>query len=72
MELAKKQGIPVIEDNAQAVLSYYKGRLLGTIGDIASFSFENTKHISCGEGGMIITNNERYAETARKIGGAWL
>jgi perosamine synthetase len=69
MELAKKRGIPVIEDNAQAVLSYYKGRLLGTIGDIASFSFENTKHISCGEGGIIITNNEKYAETARKIGG---
>jgi perosamine synthetase len=42
---------------------------MGTIGHIASFSFENTKHISCGEGGIIITNNERYAELARKIGG---
>lgn len=69
MELARKRNIPVIEDNAQAVLSYYKGRLLGTIGDMASFSFENTKHISCGEGGMIITDNESYAEMVRKIGG---
>lgn len=69
MELARKHNIPVIEDNAQAVLSYYKGRMLGTIGDMASYSFENTKHISCGEGGMIITNNEKYAEVVRKIGG---
>lgn len=69
MDIARKHNIPVIEDNAQAVLSYYKGRLLGTIGDMASFSFENTKHISCGEGGMIITDNEKYAESVRKIGG---
>lgn len=69
MKTARKFKIPVIEDNAQAVLSYYKGRLLGTIGDMASFSFENTKHISCGEGGMIVTDNEGYAEMVRKIGG---
>jgi perosamine synthetase len=68
-EVAGKHNIPVIEDNAQACLSYYKGRMLGTIGDMASFSFENTKHISCGEGGMIVTNSETYAETVRKIGG---
>lgn len=67
--IAKKYNIPVIEDNAQAILSYYKGRLLGTIGDIASFSFENTKHISCGEGGMILTDKEEYAEKCRKLGG---
>lgn len=69
MELAKKHNIAVIEDNAQAVLSKYKGKTLGTIGDISSFSFENTKHISCGEGGMVLTNNEKYAELVRKIGG---
>ena len=69
LELGRKFNIPIIEDNAQAVLSYYKGRLLGTIGSIASFSFENTKHISCGEGGAIVTNNEEYARMARKIGG---
>lgn len=69
LEIAAKHNIVVIEDNAQAVLSRYKGRLLGTIGDMASFSFENTKHISCGEGGMILTDNEQYAEMVRKIGG---
>lgn len=69
MAIAKKHNIPVIEDNAQAFLSYYKGKLLGTIGDISSFSFENTKHLSCGEGGIIITNNESYAEKCRKLGG---
>ena len=69
LDLAKKYNLIVIEDNAQCVLSTYKGKLTGTIGHIASYSFENTKHISCGEGGMIITNNEQYAEMARKIGG---
>lgn len=69
LEIANKYNIPVIEDNAQAVLSYYKGKVLGTIGNIASFSFENTKHISCGEGGMIVTNSEEYAEKCRKLGG---
>ncbi len=69
IEIAKKNNIAVIEDNAQSVLSKYNGKILGTIGDISSFSFENTKHISCGEGGMITTNNEQYAEMVRKIGG---
>lgn len=69
MELAEKYNLVVIEDNAQCMLSKYKGKLTGTIGHMASYSFENTKHISCGEGGMIITNNEKYAEMVRKIGG---
>ena len=69
MEIARRHSIPVIEDDAQAVLSFYRGKLLGTIGDVASFSFENTKHISCGEGGMILTDNEEYAERCRKLGG---
>ncbi len=62
--------IPIIEDNAQAVLSYdSNGNLIGTQTEIASFSFENTKHISCGEGGMIVTDSEELAEKCRKIGG---
>jgi len=69
MEISKKYNIRVIEDNAQCFLSTYKGRMSGTIGDIGSYSFENTKHISCGEGGIIITDSEEYAESARKIGG---
>jgi perosamine synthetase len=69
MDLAAAHNLTVIEDNAQAVLSLYKGKLLGSIGHMASYSFENSKHISCGEGGMIITDDEKYAEMARKIGG---
>ncbi len=69
LAIAKKHGLTVIEDNAQCFLSLYKGRMTGTIGHLASYSFENTKHISCGEGGMIITNDEKCAELVRKIGG---
>ena len=69
MQLAEKHNLLVIEDNAQAVLTKYKGRELGTIGHISSYSFENTKHLSCGEGGMVITNNSKLAERARKVGG---
>ena len=69
MDIAKKYNLVVIEDNAQCFLSRYKGKMAGTIGHMASYSFENTKHISCGEGGMVITNNEKYAEMVRKIGG---
>jgi len=69
LDFAKKNSLIVIEDNAQCVLGTYKGRLVGTLGHMASYSFETTKHISCGEGGMIITDNEKYAEIMRKIGG---
>lgn len=69
LAIAKKHNIAVIEDNAQAVLSEYHGKILGTIGDMASFSYENSKHISCGEGGMLVTNDEKLAEYARKLGG---
>lgn len=69
IEIAHRHNIPVIEDNAEAVLSYYHGKMLGTIGDISCFSFENSKHISCGEGGMVLTDNEEYAMRARKLGG---
>ena len=69
LNIAHTYGIAVIEDNAQAVLSEYKGKTLGSIGDISCFSFENSKHISCGEGGLLLTDNEEYAEKARKLGG---
>jgi perosamine synthetase len=69
MALARKYDLVVIEDNAQCMLSTYKGKLAGTFGHMASYSFENTKHLSCGEGGMIITNDEYFAERVRKVGG---
>lgn len=58
MELAKKYKLIVIEDAAQAIDSYYKGKPLGSIGDFGCFSFHETKNIISGEGGMIVINNE--------------
>lgn len=69
LQIARRHHIAVIEDNAQAVLSRYHGKILGTIGDMSSFSYENSKHISCGEGGMLLTDDEQLAEKARKLGG---
>lgn len=69
MKIAKKHGIYVIEDNAECYLGYYKGRVAGSIGHMAIFSMENSKHISVGEGGMVVTNNEKLAERIRKCGG---
>lgn len=69
MQLAEKHNLIVIEDNAQCFLSTYKGRMTGTIGHMSSYSFENTKHLSCGEGGAVLTNDEKLAEMVRKVGG---
>jgi len=69
MIIARKHKIPVIEDNAQTMLSTYDGKLVGTFGEISSWSFETTKHISCGEGGIVTTNDEKLAEQMRKFGG---
>lgn len=69
LAIAGKHGVAVIEDNAQALLSTYRGRLLGSFGQLASYSFETTKHLSCGEGGALITNDEALATAARKVGG---
>ena len=67
MALAEKHHLIVIEDAAQCFLGQYKGRLAGTIGHMGSFSFENTKHMSTGDGGIVITNDERLAEAVRKF-----
>lgn len=63
--IADRHGIPLIEDCAQTQLAELNGRLAGTIGDIASFSLNNTKHLNAGEGGVVITNNDAYAKRAR-------
>ena len=60
MALAEKHNLLVVEDAAQAVDSYYKGRPLGSIGHLAAFSFHETKNINCGEGGMLVVNDERF------------
>jgi perosamine synthetase len=64
-EIGDRHGIPVIEDCAQAQLAEIDGRLAGTIGQIGCFSFNNTKHLNCGEGGMVITNDDALARRAR-------
>ena len=64
MNIAKKYNLLVVEDAAQGVMSTYKGRALGTIGDFGCFSFHETKNYSMGEGGAIIINNQRYIEKA--------
>lgn len=67
MEVAKKNNLIVIEDCAQAIGAKYKNVLVGTIGNIGVFSFNEPKHLSTGEGGMIITNNDELAEKCRLV-----
>lgn len=62
--IAQKHGLYVIEDAAQGVMSTYKGRALGTIGDFGCFSFHETKNYSMGEGGALLINNSQYNEKA--------
>ena len=64
MDIAKRHNLMVVEDAAQAVMSTYKGKACGTIGDFGCFSFHETKNYSMGEGGAIIINNEKYIEKA--------
>ncbi|MBR1441339.1 MAG: dTDP-4-amino-4,6-dideoxygalactose transaminase [Lachnospiraceae bacterium] len=64
MAIAKKHGLKVIEDAAQGVLSKYKGRFLGTIGDFGCYSFHETKNYSMGEGGALLIDHEEDIERA--------
>lgn len=64
MDIAKQYGLFVVEDAAQGVMSTYKGKALGTIGDFGCYSFHETKNYSMGEGGALVINNEAYFEKA--------
>ena len=66
-QLTNEHHLAIIEDDAQCFLGYYKGKKVGTLGDMSSFSFQNSKHITCGEGGMLISNNPEYAQAARRF-----
>ena len=68
-KIGDNYNIPIIEDNAQAMLAEYKGRFVGKDADMTMFSFERTKHVASGEGGILITNNEDLATKARKFAG---
>jgi dTDP-4-amino-4,6-dideoxygalactose transaminase len=67
MQIANKYNLKVIEDACHGPLSEYKGRKLGTIGSVGTFSFFSNKNISTGEGGMLVTNNKEYYERAKLL-----
>jgi perosamine synthetase len=70
MAIAKKNDLMVLEDCAQCHMGKTdRGQLAGTIGDAGSWSFENSKQLTCGDGGIIICNDEKLATNIRKIGG---
>lgn len=64
MEIAAAHGLEVVEDNAHGLLGRYRGRLLGTFGGMATQSFHETKNFTCGEGGALVLNHERWIEPA--------
>lgn len=67
MAIAERHKLYVIEDAAQGMMSSYKGRALGTIAHLGTFSFHETKNYTSGEGGLLIINDERFAERAEVI-----
>jgi dTDP-4-amino-4,6-dideoxygalactose transaminase len=67
MQIARENNLKVIEDACHGPLSEYKGKKLGTIGDVGCFSFFSNKNISTGEGGMLITNNDEYASRTKLL-----
>lgn len=67
MELANKHHLFVVEDAAQSIHSFYKGKPLGSIGHLAAFSFHETKNVSSGEGGMLVINDDRFIKRAEII-----
>jgi dTDP-4-amino-4,6-dideoxygalactose transaminase len=64
MAIANRHGIAVVEDNAHGLFGKFKGQNLGTFGALATQSFHETKNVTCGEGGALLINDERYAERA--------
>ncbi|MEN8203002.1 MAG: DegT/DnrJ/EryC1/StrS family aminotransferase [Bacteroidota bacterium] len=78
MEIASKYDLRIIEDAAHGHAGEYKGEKLGSIGDVGCFSFQSSKNLTSGEGGIIVTNNEKIASMADSLrnvgrveGGAW-
>ena len=67
LEIAKKYNLYVVEDAAQAIESFYKNKPLGSIGNLAAFSFHETKNIISGEGGMLTINDPQFEQRAEII-----
>jgi dTDP-4-amino-4,6-dideoxygalactose transaminase len=77
-DIARRHKLVLIEDAAHAHGAEYRGRRVGAIGDMGTFSFQSSKNLTCGEGGIIVTNDDALAERCRSIhncgrmpGGAW-
>lgn len=66
-DIAKRHNLVVVEDAAQGVMSFYKGRALGSVGDFGCYSFHETKNYSMGEGGAVLVNHEKNVERAEII-----
>jgi dTDP-4-amino-4,6-dideoxygalactose transaminase len=64
LAICRRHGIVLIEDCSQAYWAEYKGRLVGSMGDMACFSLQQSKHITCGEGGLMVTSNADFARRA--------
>jgi len=67
LDICREHKIGLVEDNAECFLSTYKGKLVGEFGDFASFSFQASKHLTAGEGGMLTCNDEDLANNARRF-----
>ena len=67
MQIANAHGVPVVEDNAHGLFGSYKGRPLGSFGVLATLSFHETKNITCGEGGALVINDERFVSRAEIV-----
>ncbi len=67
MKIAKENKLKVLEDNAETFLGFYKNNVVGHYGDASSYSFQSSKHLTSGEGGMIITDDEDFALNLRRV-----
>lgn len=67
LAIARRHGLAVVEDAAQGLLASYRRRPLGSFGDLAAISFHETKNVTCGEGGALLINHDRYRERARVL-----
>ncbi|PWG04264.1 dTDP-4-amino-4,6-dideoxygalactose transaminase [Polaribacter aquimarinus] len=67
LDIVKKHNLYLVEDAAQAINSYYKGKPLGSFGHLSTFSFHETKNIQCGEGGMLAINDKQFIDRAEVI-----
>jgi perosamine synthetase len=67
VDICKRKGLSLIEDNAECFLGTYKGKVVGEFGHFSSYSFQASKHMTCGEGGMLITSDDDLADKARRF-----